>query len=587
MRKGLLLCGFMLSISFLSFRCVHHEEQKTVAIGDPVTGDWVVQHELSDFEGLNPVTTSDANAQFFFNEHLFETLLYQDWETLEFIPWIADSLPAISPDHLTYTFHLKNNVTFSDGTRLTASDCLFSLKAILDPFVINGAQLRNYYNRVKDASAPNDTTFIVQMSEPYFQADHQLGQIYILSKHVMDPTGLTDKFTVPECMNQARAKKNKAMQDFGDWFGKPELSKDPKYLIGSGTYIVKEWRTFDRVIAERNLNYWNKSSKWGKAYPDKIILKTVNDFNAALTSLKSGDLDIITNITPELFMHELDTQKNKQLAKDAYFIPQYYYIGWNEQNPIFADKRVRQAMTYCTDVKSIIDKVLFGMARPIFGPTYFMRKECDPTLQPYEFNPVKAKQLLADAGWTDSDGDGILDKTINGHKVDFKFTFTINSGNEIRKKTAQILSEELRKVGIDAEVQQLEFSVMLQNLRNHRFDAYIGAWSLPNDAPDEYQIWHSSQIDRGSNYVSYKNKSVDSLVDANRTEFNEDKRIGYMREFQKILYDEQPYTFLWTPKELVAYSTRFQNVHWFGIPPGYDEQYWWSPPGLQRYGVAK
>ncbi|HET7152458.1 MAG TPA: ABC transporter substrate-binding protein, partial [Candidatus Kapabacteria bacterium] len=407
-----------------------------------------------------------------------------------------------------------------------------------------------------------------------------------MPKHVLDPTGLTDQFTVVDCVNNSKAKK-KPMSDFADWFSSTPCTKDPKYLIGSGPYVVKEWITDDRVIAQRNPDYWNRDAKWGKAYPDKIVMKFVNDFNAAITALKGGDLDIVTSITPQLYVHELDTQKDKQIAKDAYFIPVYYYIGWNEQNPLFADSSVRQALTYLCDTKTMIDKVMFGLARPIFGPTYFMRKECDPTLKPYEYNPDKAKQLLKDAGWKDSDGDGILDKTINGKKVDFKFTMMINSGNDIRKQTALILAEELRNAGIQMEVQTLDFTVELQDLREHKFDAYIGAWSMPTDAPDEYQIWHSSQISGGSNYVCYKNKEVDSIIDADRTEFDESKRIALMREFQQILYVEQPYTFLWTPKERVAYSSRFQNIHWYAISPGYDPQTWWVPNGLQRYGVAK
>ncbi len=578
----------ILSTAFLAVFCSRHKVEMNVTIGAPVTGDWVIQHELSDFEGLNPVTTSDANAQYFFSEHLYETLLYQDWETLDFIPWIADSLPTVSANHLTYTFHLKKNVKFSDGQPLTAQDVLFSLKAIMDPFVINGAQLRNYFNRVQDASAPDDYTFVVKMSEPYFLADHQIGSIYIMPKHVLDPTGMTDKFTVSDCMNLSKAKKNRTISDFANWFSSNPVSKDPKYLIGSGPYVVKEWQSNDRIIAERNPDYWNKDAKWGKAYPEKIVMKVVNDFNSAITALKGGDLDIVTGITPQLYVHELDVQKDKQLAKDAFFIPVYYYIGWNEANPIFADTSVRLAMTYFTDTKTMIDKVMFGLARPIFGPTYFMRKECDPTLKPYEYDPEKAKQILKDAGWTDSDGDGILDKTINGKKIDFKFTMMINSGNDIRKQTALILSEELRKAGIEMEVQTLDFTVELQDLREHKFDAYIGAWSMPADAPDEFQIWHSSQIGSGgSNYVCYRNKEVDSIIEADRTEFDENKRIDLMRKFQQILYREQPYTFLWTPKERAAYSSRFQNIHWYAIPPGYDPQTWWVPSGQQRYGVSK
>lgn len=581
----LVLCAVALS----SLMCGRRAEQIRTDAGEPVPGDWVIKHALSDFQGLNPATTTDAEAQFFFNQHLYETLLYQDWDTQEFIPWLCDSLPMISPDHLTYTFHLKKNILFSDGQPLTAHDVLFSLKAIMNPMVINGAALRNYFNMVHSAEAPDDHTFIVHMSEPYFLADHQIGNnIWVQPKHVLDPKNLTDQYTFEDCNDVKRAKKNKAMAEFADWFGSTEVSKEPKYLIGSGPYMVKEWITNDRVIAVRNPNYWNGGAKWGKAYPDRIVMKTVNDFNTALSALKAGELDIVTGLTPSLYTRELDVTRTPQLAKDAYFYPRIEYIGWNGASPLFSDKRVRQAMTYLTDVRTLIDRVMLGLARPIFGMTYFMRKECHPTLKPYDYNPEKAKALLKEAGWSDSDGDGILDKMIDGEKVDFKFSFSVNSGNEIRKQAALILTEELRKVGIMADIQALEFSVLLQNLRNHKFDAYVGGWSVPTDAPDEYQIWHSSQADNhGSNYISYRNKEVDSLIEQNRTEFDEGKRLQYMRRFQEILYDDQPYTFLWTPKDRTGYAKRFQNVRWFPIMPGYDLQSWWVPRNMQKYADVK
>jgi peptide/nickel transport system substrate-binding protein len=569
--------------------CKTRTESGKVLDTAPTTGDWVIKHELSDFSGLNPATTSDAEASYFFNQHLYETLLFQDWKTLEFTPWLVDSLPTVSADHLTYTWHLKRNITFSDGTPLTAGDVLFSLKAIMNPLVINGQHLRNYFNRVKDAQAPNDSTFIVYLSEPYFLMDHQLGtNIWVQPKHLLDPKGLTDQYSFADCIDLQKARHNKPMAQFADWFGSSELSKEPKYLVGSGPYIVKEWIMNDRVVAVRNPNYWNKGAKWGTAYPDRLVMKTVNDFNTAVTALKNGELDFVTGITPSIWAKEIDVARTPQIHKDSYFYPVIYYVGWNNDLTLFHDKRVRQAMSLFCDVSTMIDKVMFGLGRPIFGMTYFMRKECHPSLKPYGYDPVKAKALLADAGWKDTDGDGVLDKMINGQKVDFKFTFLLNAGNEVRKQTALILSEELRKAGIVAEIQMLEFSVFLKNLRDHKFDAYIGAWSVPSDSPDEFQIWHSSQAEtHGSNYVSYKNPALDSIIDANRTEFDETKRIALMRRFQEILYEDQPYTFLWTPKDRVAFHTRFRGQEWFSAPPGYDIAQWWVPGQLRKYADVK
>jgi peptide/nickel transport system substrate-binding protein len=216
------------------------------------------------------------------------------------------------------------------------------------------------------------------------------------------------------------------------------------------------------------------------------------------------------------------------------------------------------------------------------GPIYLFRPEYDKTLFSHPYDPKKALQLLGEAGWKDTDGDGILDKVIDGQKTPFRFEIKFNSGNDIRKSVALTLQDELKKHGVDANVRQLDWTIFLDDVRNHKFDAVILGWAMSVNEPDAYQVWHSSQAgNRGSNHISFKHERVDKLLEEYRRTFDAQKRIELYREFQQILNQEQPYTFLFIGKSILAVDRRFQNVTLY--PGGPRPLEWWVPKAQQRY----
>ena len=228
------------------------------------------------------------------------------------------------------------------------------------------------------------------------------------------------------------------------------------------------------------------------------------------------------------------------------------------------------------------------MAVPTNSPVYPGLKEYDESIPTIKYDPDKARKLLAEAGWKDTDADGVLDKVVDGRKVDFRFRFLLNSGNEQREQIMLILDDEFKKVGIDAEIQKLEWSVLLENLRTRDYDAYVGAWVNDPIPTDPYQLWHSSQAENnGSNYTSFRNKRADEIIEANRLEFDETKRIALMKEFQNIVVDEQPYTFLWMPLWPSVYNKRLQNVNYSLTRPGYNPSQWWVPKASWRFAAAQ
>lgn len=554
----------------------------------PVKGDWIVIHQLSDPEGLNPLVTNDASSSAMFNR-VFEKLLEQDFETTELYPVIAESRPTVSDDHLTYTFKIRKGVNFSDGKPLTAKDVVFTFKAVKNPLITDAAALRNYYESLSEITAPDEYTVVMTMSKPYFLAEYFLGGLWILPKHVLDPQNLTDGYSIAETNDMGKAQANGSMTKFATWYNSPEVKRDPARNIGSGPYRFDEWKTGESVSIVRNNRWWNAGKdKWNPAYAEKIVYKVVNDRSSAVVSVKNGEMDFMEAVPAAKFVEEIDTVATPFIAKATYGMQVYTYVGLNCQNPILQDKMVRRALAHCLDRDALIKQVARGLATPVNSPIYNDRKEYDKTITGVMYDPATAKTILAQAGWSDVNGDGVLDKNINGRLTPCVLSILVNAGNEAREAIAVAFADELRKVGVKLEVRKLEWSVFLENLRTRKFDLSIGAWVNDPLPSDPYQIWHSSQIgNKGSNYAGFASPRADQLLEMNRTEFDEQKRIAYMQEFQRIVADEQPYIFLWSPKYPAIYNKRLHGVTFSLVRPGYNPTQWWIPTSQWKYAQAQ
>jgi peptide/nickel transport system substrate-binding protein len=574
-RKPWLALGLLLlCVSFLP----------THADDTPVTGDWLVSHILSDPEQLNPLTSNDAGASSILNT-IFETLLDHHPQTLELRPQLATARPQISDDKLTYTFTIRRDAHFQDGKPLTGQDVLFSLKAIKNPWV-NAPFLRVYYQSLVQAELVDDYTLRLVAKEPYFLNETVLGEVPVLPRHYYDPEGLMASLSITElaAMRPGDAAAEASPQGtqarkFAEQFN-TNFSRNP---MGSGPYKFHSWQTGQAVVLQRDPHYWGVGKEGiDQPYIDQRTMRVFNNPDAALVALKAGEIDTMGLMPIQHLRQTTGARFDNQFAKHLFFTPSYSYIGWNNAHPIFSDRRVRQAMTYLTNRQQIVKTILFELGEVVSGPIYLFRPEYDKTLVPYPYDPQKALQLLGEAGWKDTDGDGILDKMIDGQKVPFRFEIKFNSGNEIRKSVALTLQDELKKHGIDANVRQLDWTIYLDDVRNHKFDAVILGWGMPAIEPDEYQVWHSSQAEnKGSNHVSYKNARVDALLEEYRRTFDAQKRVELYREFQQILHQEQPYTFLFIQKAILAVDRRFQNVKLYPQRPRPLE--WWVPKAQQRY----
>jgi peptide/nickel transport system substrate-binding protein len=553
----------------------------TVDTADAVDGDWIIIREIADAQGLSTLTSNDASSNEM-QSYMYETLNDIDPITFELIPYVAE-LPEVSDDHLSYTYQIKKNVNFADGKPMTGEDVIFTMKSIKNPYV-DDAALRNYYESLKKIELVNNDPYKIEitMSKPYWRAIYSNGTFYIMPKHILDPEGKTDGFTWEQLTDFNTAAKNPEIRKYADFLNTQEVSREPKYLIGTGPYIMQEWKTGQEVTLVRNKNYWDKTHI--PSYANRIIFRTIQDNSASTVAAINNEIDAEYVIVPYDFYVSLKDAAKYNLRKAQPVEPAYAYIGWNENSPLFNSKSVRLALSYMVDRKNLIDKIIYGDAELIQSPVFFRyTKFLNSDLPIIPFDPAKAKQILTEDGWKDSDADGTLDKVINGKKVDFKFTFLIYP-SPVRKQILLVVIDDLKKIGIKAELQELEWSVYLDRLKKHEFDATLGAWALSVLPPDPYQIWHSSQIQgEGSNYMSFRNAKSDSLIVLYRNEFDENKRIQILKEWQKIIYDEQPYTFLWSSKARYIYNVRFKNARWYNRQPSPKYNEWWVPKNLQKY----
>jgi peptide/nickel transport system substrate-binding protein len=544
----------------------------------------VVLWELNDPDMLNPLNSTDANTSDIL-ANLYQPLINYDFKTLKMVPVLADSLPKIETDSsgkVRITYEIRKEAKWDNGTPITAKDVDFTFKAIKNPSV-NDEALRSYFDFVNDIEyiktyPVNPWKFTIVCDRKYVKALSISGETIILPEYAYDPNKYMEHFTLKQMHDDKNTANDPNMIAFAKDFNSDKYSRDPKYVSGSGAYRFVSWTTGQRVVLEKKKDWWGNSlagaNSYFDAYPDKLIFQTVNDLTSALVSLKAGNIDVMHQIKPQDF---IDLPKSEKFTSNFNMYSPlntfYDYIGLNTANPKLSDVRTRQALAHLCDVQKMIKDVMYGYAEQTIGHISPMDSaNYNYNIKPYENNIDTAKALLAEAGWKDSDGDGILDKMIDGKKTDFTLDFLVNAGNDKRKKVALIFQEAARKLGITVNVIQQDWSVYIGNIKKHNFEMYCGGWVPPYGPEDYRQIFYTtSALNGGSNWVSFGNAASDALIDSIRVEMNDKIRAGMVKRLQVIMHYQSAYIFLWNEKMLMAISKKFSNAYPSFFYPGYWE----------------
>ncbi|MBU3736820.1 MAG: peptide-binding protein, partial [Methylobacterium sp.] len=275
---------------------------------------------------------------------------------------------------------------------------------------------------------------------------------------------------------------------------------------------------------------------------------------------------------------------NSKIARYKELGNAYTYLGFNLKRAPFNDKRLRQAINYAIDKQELIDGVLLGMGEPIASPYKPGTRWEHPSLKPYVYDPDKARQLLAAAGFADHDGDGILDR--DGKPLGFEI---LTNQNKQREMSAVLIQRRLKEIGIDVKIRVLEWASFVgRYIKTGDFDVVVLGWSLSLD-PDQYNIWHSSQQEPGKfNFIGYSNPQVDKLLEQGRLELNPDKRMKLYHAFAEQLYDDSPIVYLYAGYGLPAIHKRVKGID-NPAPPagiGHNAYTWYIPQPLRRQEIS-
>lgn len=505
----------------------------------PAYGDAIVEGSIGDVSGFLTAVTSDS-ASHTAAGYVFNGLVRYD-RNLKLEGELAESW-EVSPDGRKITFHLRKGVRWHDGKPFTSEDVMFTYRRMIDPNTPTA--YAEDFKQVTRASNPDPNTFIVEYEKPFAPALASWG-MHVLPKHLLETY--------------------------------PDISRSPlnKKPVGTGPFRFVEWKTGEKTVFEANPDYFE-----GRPYLSRVITRVIPDPATMFLELKSGGIDMM-GLTPLQYTRQTKTEEfRKSFNRYRYLSFGYTYLGFRLSHPLFSDRRVRQAFAYAINKKEIIDGVLFGLGQEATGPYKPGTWAHNPDVKRYPYDPERAKALLAEAGWKDAGGKGVLEK--GGRK--FAFTVLTNAGNESRAKTAAIIQQNLAAVGIRMEIRTLEWSAFINEFVDKRkFDAVILGWSISQD-PDQYDIWSSKKTGpKELNFVGFADAEVDRLLEEGRRTFDIEKRKKAYFRIQEILAEEQPYVFLYYPDSLPVVQKRIHGIEPAPAGISYNFIKWYVPKGEQKY----
>ena len=531
------------------------------------------RHFGTNPKGFNPLTVNDGSLSNYIKNYCMDSFASHHWSDPDlWKPQLAERI-EITDDYKEYTIYLKKGIRWHKPAvdwsnprykwlkgehYVTAQDVKFTIDLILNPQV-ECAALRNYYTDLEYCKVIDDYTVVFKWK-----------------KKTYNSISFTVGFApIPEFLY--------AFDEDGERFDDETLGfkfNNHWYnfkFIGNGPYEFVSYEPGVSIKLKRNEDYYDE-----KPAIKNITYLIYGDTFQNVLKMKSDELDFVS-LTPTQYREEIlggaddSPFKNGKILNQRILYLGYSYIGWNMDNPLFSDKRVRKAMAYAFNGKDILDNVFLGLGELVTGPFFLESPAYNKTLSPYDFDLNKAKELLAEAGWKDVDGDGILEKEINGEMRDFEFGLLLFGRSAEWKTTGNIFQEDLLKIGVKMNMEPLDWAVMQKRMEEKDFEAYTGAWTM-NWESDPYQIWHSSQADipKSSNRIGFRNEEADKIIEDLRVTFDQKKRVELYHNLHEIIYEEQPYIFFRASMVTYTWQDYVKNMAFRkGIRPQADSSPWY------------
>ena len=515
--------------------------------GEPQSGGEVVVQIDADPPNLNHNVQSDYWGSQITTNHVYELLVTNDRHDdprFRIKPALAERWD-ISPDKLTYTFYLRRNVRWHDGTPFTAKDVLATFDKIQDP-TSKAASLRAYTQELESYRSLDEYTVQFRLKKPYFLImDGVFASVLIQPEHIIGPmNGVAYSEAATNPINRAP--------------------------IGTGPFRFVRWNNGQSITLSRNEDYWGK-----KPHLDRLIFRIVPEESVILELAERDEIDVVSRLRAHQWLKLTHSPLSSRFHRSLFYDANYRWIGWNLLRPQFRDSRVRRALTMLIDRPGIINALEFGLAKPTVCHFYWASAACDRQLSPLPYDPVQAAALLDQSGWIDHDGDGIRD--LDGKR--FQFTFLVPTVSVEAARIGTKMKEDFARAGIELVLQRVEWSAFTRRVTTHDFDACTMAW-VGSVRDDPSQIWASSSVEGGSNFVSFSSPEADRLMREARGELDDERRDAMYRIFGKILYDEQPYTWLYVRPRMALYSQRIRGIR--NTLFGWVFEDWWVTGDRRR-----
>jgi len=505
------------------------------------------RHLPSDIRSSNPILFSlavDAEV----NQLTGFSIFSFDWNLIPFaakehvVSWES------SEDRMMDKVVLRSDLTWSDGKPITAHDVAFSFQTIMNPKVPVPA-VRSGTDKLRWVHAYDDHTIV------YFHREAMATNIWniffpVIPKHVYEKSVVEDPTLADS-----------------DYHVKQE--NDP---VCGGPYKIAKRVRGQEIVLERRESYYMHDGKQvrQKPYFKTIRCNIIEDRNTALLALKKGDLDEMMLMPDDWNTKTADDDFYAKNTKATGVDWTEFHFIWNMRSPLFSDVRVRKALAYAynyEEMHNIFNYGLYQRSNGMFHPTSWMAPKPPPEL--YQQDLDKAAELLEEAGWTDTDGDGILDKVIDGQKMKFEFTIICPSITD-RIKYSTLLKECLDKLGIICNVKPMEFVAMTERVQKHEFQAAYGGWGSGTDPDTTDNIFGTGQM---RNYPGFSSPEVDELYKKGRLEFDREKRAEIYAKIHRLIYDAQPYTWLYYRNSFYGFSKDLRGYMFsprdpYGYSPG-------------------
>lgn len=493
-----------------------------------------------------------------------------DPESLELTPILIKEMPekqyidtGFYAGGVAVDFEFRDDAVWENGSPIKASDYLFTMKAI-NLSLTNAGRYRDVVNHITAIKEypDNDRKITVIFKEDYMLAVEASVNIEIYPEYVYDGTGILSDYAfeyfVPE--NENDIKSDSLLLKFSTDFNSEIFSRN--IISGAGPYKFVSWEANRVIVLEKKQNFRRKESSnpFLKQGPERIVFHIIPDEVTAIAQLKAGNIDVINGLSSDSY-ESLESDKVYS-NKFSFFHPlltREYYFLLNHRDDILKELSVRKALAHLIDIDNFITTLEKGKANRTIGPINPIKRTYDKDIPFTLFDPIEAKKILENDGWSDTDNDGIFDKVFNGIKRDLELEILI-SGQELGRKMAVLSQQSAAKTGIKIKITEKDFKLIkAENINTGKFQIVPSIISQDLQTWDDLSRWHSDGIKPGGNNESaYYNPLVDGWIDSIRTERNDSEKMRMYKLIQKTMDEDQAAIFLYAPQERIVISKKWQ-----------------------------